>query len=80
MPTFLLHHRHSARECAAAFAAWRGFQSPLRRHAVPSSCLLGDHAVYWRVEAASAADALALLPDFVARRTEPIQVRDVEIP
>jgi hypothetical protein len=80
MPTFLLHHRHSAAECAAAFAAWHGFRSPLRRHTAPSSCLLGGHGVYWRVEAASAADALALLPDFVAHRTQPIQVRDVEIP
>jgi hypothetical protein len=36
--------------------------------------------VWWRVEAATGRDALALLPEFVARRTQPIEVRDVDIP
>jgi hypothetical protein len=36
--------------------------------------------VWWRVQAASPEHALALLPDFVARRTDPIEVRDIEIP
>ena len=80
MSTFLLHHRHDAVECAAAYAAWRGFDSPLRRHWVPSTCLEGGHAVWWQVEAASRQAALALLPPFVARRTEAIAVRDVQIP
>ena len=30
MPTYLLHHQHAAAECGAAFAAWNGFDSPLR--------------------------------------------------
>ena len=80
MPLFLLHHRHGANECAAAFAAWQGFHSPLRHHAAPSTCLAGGHAVWWRVEARSVAEALAFLPEYVARRTDPIEVRDVEIP
>ena len=80
MPLFLLHHRHEPGECEAAFAAWQGFSSPLRRHPAPSTCLAGGHALWWKVEAANQQQALALLPDFVARRTDPIEVRDIEIP
>ena len=39
MPAFLLHHEHEPRDCAVTFAAWLGFDSPLRRHPVPSTCL-----------------------------------------
>ncbi len=80
MTSYLLHHQHTARECAAAFAAWRGFDSPLRRHVAASTCLEGGHAVWWRVEAPSRQSALALLPPFVAHRTDAIAVRDVLIP
>jgi hypothetical protein len=80
MPTFLLQHRHDPRDCAAAFAAWLGFKSPLRRRPAASTCLVGGHAVWWRVEAEDASGALALLPAFVARRTIAIEVRDIEIP
>jgi hypothetical protein len=80
MPVFILHHRHEAAECAAAFAAWRGFDSPLRRRLAPSTCLAGGHAVWWRVEAADRAGALALLPGYVADRTVPTEIREVRIP
>jgi hypothetical protein len=80
MPSFLLQHRHTASECAIAFAAWTGFISPLRHQAAASTCLAGGHALWWRVQAADADAALALLPKFVARRTLPIEIRDVEIP
>jgi hypothetical protein len=80
MAHFLLHHRHEPRECAAAFAAWQGFASPLRHRGAASTCLAGGHAVWWRVEASTREAALALLPEFVARRTEPIEVRDIDIP
>ena len=80
MPVFLLSHEHEAHECAAAFAAWQGFDSPLRRGRVPSSCLAGGHGLWWHVEASDAADALALLPRFVADRTTAALVRDVQIP
>jgi hypothetical protein len=80
MPFFLLHHQHEPRECAAAFAAWQGFDSPLRHGRVPSSCLAGGHGLWWRVEAEDRGRALALLPRFVAERTTPIQVREVQIP
>jgi len=80
MPSFLLHHQHTPGECAAAFAAWQGFDSPLRRHRAASTCLAGGHAVWWRVETADQRAALALLPPYVAHRTDAIHVRDIEIP
>lgn len=80
MPQFYLHHRHSPAECAAAFAAWNGFDSPLRRRPAAATCLTGGHCLLWRVEAADQSAAAALLPRFVASRTEVIEVRDVEIP
>ena len=80
MPFFLLHHSHEAHECPAAYAAWQGFDSPLRHGVAPSSCLAGGHGVWWRVEAPDRDAALALLPRFVARRTMPIPIREVQIP
>jgi len=80
MPHFYLHHHHEPGECAAAFAAWRGFDSPLRRHPVAATCLTGGHCLFWRVEAADRSAAAALLPAFVAARTEVVEVRDVEVP
>ena len=80
MPVFLLHHRHEPGDCAVAFAAWAGFESPLRHRTAASTCLTGGHAIWWRVEARDRAAALALLPRYVAERTTPIEVRDVEIP
>ena len=74
------HHRHEPRECAAAFASWAGFDSPLRHERAPSSCLTGDHSLWWRVTAASRREALALLPSFVATRAAVTEVREVEIP
>jgi hypothetical protein len=80
MPFYLLNHTHQPHECAASFAAWQGFDSPLRHGRVPSSCLAGGHGLWWRVDASDQAGALALLPRFVAERTVAIPVRDVEIP
>jgi hypothetical protein len=80
MSDFLLQHRHEPGECESAFAAWRSFDSPLRGGTVPSTCLAGDHAIWWFVEAPDEAGALALLPDFVASRTEATTVRYVEVP
>ena len=80
MTFFLLAHQHRPNECDAAFAAWQGFDSPLRHRHVASSCLAGGHGLWWRVEAADRDEALALLPRFVAERTNPIQVREVQIP
>jgi hypothetical protein len=80
MAFYLLHHHHAAEDCAAAYAAWRGFASPLRHRPAPSTCLAGRHEIWWRVEAADRGAALALLPRYVAERTEPIEVREVDIP
>ena len=80
MSDFLLHHRHEPGECESAFAAWRSFDSPLRGSSAPSTCLAGGHRIWWLVEAPDAAGALALLPDFVASRTEVTGVRYVEVP
>jgi hypothetical protein len=80
MSLFYLHHSHDPSECAAAFAAWRGFESPLRHRPAAATCLTGGHRVFWRVEAESHGEAIALLPAFVASRTEVVEVREVEIP
>jgi hypothetical protein len=47
---------------------------------VSSSCLAGGHELWWTVSATNRDRALALLPRFVAERTRPIQVREVEVP
>ena len=80
MPSFLLHHQHQPHECAAAFAAWQGFDSPLRHGTAPSSCLTGGHGLWWQVEATNRGAALGLLPRFVAERTTSTLIRDVQIP
>jgi gamma-glutamyl:cysteine ligase YbdK (ATP-grasp superfamily) len=80
MPVFVLHHYHLPNECAAAFAAWAGFQSPLRRRTVASTCVTGGHELWWRVRASDRAAALAQLPCFVADRTTAIEVREIRIP
>jgi hypothetical protein len=80
VPTFMLSHRHDPSECPAAFAAWHGFDSPLRRQPTLASCAGGGHALWWTVEAPSTYAALAQLPDFVAARTDVTEVQEVPIP
>ena len=80
MAKFILHHRHRGNECEAAFTAWLGFESPLRKRVAPCTCLSDDHRIWWTVDAADAVQALALLPTYVAARTEAIHVREVVIP
>jgi hypothetical protein len=80
IPRFLLHHRHSPHDCGAAFAAFRGHHSPLRHKTTPASCLHGGHDVWWTVDAATAHEALELLPSFVAERTTATRVDDVVVP
>ena len=64
----------------AAFAAWKGFPSPLRGRPALCNCLDGHHEAWWQVEAEDGATALSLLPRFVAERTEPIRAREIAIP
>ncbi|MQA74413.1 MAG: hypothetical protein GEU88_08770 [Solirubrobacterales bacterium] len=80
MATFLITHRHDLSLCRVAFAAWRGFESPLRSHRTLSSCIEGDHSIWWRVEASDRDAALALLPEWIAARSEVSPVQEVEIP
>jgi len=80
MPRFLLHHRHEPHDCGVAFAAFRGYESPLRHQATLASCAHGGHAIWWTVEAAGPEQALALLPYFVAERSTATRVDEVDIP
>ncbi len=80
MPTFLLSHQHPAQECPFAFAAWRGFDSPLRHRLALSSCLQGGHALWWVVDAESEQAALGQLPEYISERSEVTRVRSVPIP
>jgi len=80
MPIYILHHQHDPAECATSFAAWTGFDSPLRHRPAASTCLSGGHALWWRVEAANIPAALELLPRYVRRRTSVTSVREVQIP
>ena len=77
---FVLHHRHTADECGVVFASFQGYDSPLRNQVTIASCRSGGHAIWWTVEAASQAEALALLPFYVAERTTATSVNSVEIP
>jgi len=83
---FVLSHRHAPEECGVAFAAWRGFDSPLRHHSALASCPIngaedrGEHLLIWTVEAAGAKQALALLPPWLAERSEVRLVGEVSIP
>ena len=80
MPQYLLHHRHDARDCPIAYAAWKGHESPLRHRTTLASCASGGHAIWWTVEAASVEAALGFLPTYLADRAEAVPVADVEIP
>lgn len=80
MPLFRLYHRHEADECSVAYAAWKGFTSPLRRSSALSTCREGGHAIWWDVEALDESTALDLLPPYVAERTSAVAVSRVPIP
>jgi hypothetical protein len=78
--SYMLCHRHAPEECRVAFAAWKGFSSPLRHHPTVGSCARGGHMLWWRVEAPTSEEALALLPLYLADRTEAVEVTEVPIP
>jgi hypothetical protein len=80
VPLFVLSHRHDPDECRLAFAAWKGFESPLRGQSTIASCLEGDHRAWWQVEAPDAEAALAQLPPFVAERAVAEPAREVRVP
>jgi hypothetical protein len=80
MPRFVLQHRHQEHECGVVFASFKGHNSPLRHKPTLASCRSGGHAIWWTVEAASEAEALAQLPFYVAERTTAASVSAVDIP
>lgn len=80
IPSYILQHQHEALECGVVFAAFKGHESPLRHRATLASCSSGGHAIWWTVEASSPAEALALLPFYVAERTTATSVTQVDIP
>jgi hypothetical protein len=80
MSRYVLQHHHQPRECGVVFASFKGHPSPLRHRATLASCRSGGHAIWWTVDADSEADALALLPTYVAKRTTVARVNEVEIP
>ena len=80
MPTYHLTHRHAPAECRIAFAAWKGFDSPLRHRHTLGSCAKGGHRIFWVVQSGDVEAALAQLPPYLADRTDVTEVTDVEIP
>ena len=80
MPRYLLHHHHEPKECGVAFAAFRGFESPLRHQGALASCRSGGHSIWWTVVASSEENALTQLPFYVAERTTAVPVSEVRIP
>ena len=76
----MLSHRHEPDECRVAFAAWKGFDSPLRGCETSSSCNGGGHAIWWTVDADGPDEALGLLPFFLAERATATRVDEVDIP
>jgi len=80
MSRYLLQHQHAPKECGVVFASFKGHKSRLRHRPTLASCRSGGHAIWWIVEAESEADALQLVPHYVAERTTVSRVSEVEIP
>jgi hypothetical protein len=80
MPQFVVLHAHQARECRTAYAAWSGFDSPLRKQPALASCATGAHRIYWTITADDEQAALAQPPGWLAQRAEIAEVREVGIP
>lgn len=80
MGQFVIHHHHRARDCGVVFAAFRGFDSPLRRRPTLASCPTGGHEIWWFATAADASGALDLLPPYVAATSTATRVEQVDIP
>jgi hypothetical protein len=80
----MLVHTHRPSECRVAFAAWRGFDSPLRHAATAGSCAqygsATPHRIWWAIDAADEQAAYAHLPPWVAERTVAERVSQLEIP
>jgi hypothetical protein len=76
----MLEHSHEAQTCEIAYAAWSGYDSPLRHRHTVASCAIGEHRIFWLVEAGDAQAALRQLPEWLAERTVVREVSEVTIP
>jgi hypothetical protein len=77
VPSFLIEHHHDPDQCGAVFAAWNGFDSPLRGSRVWSSCRTGDHRMWFVIDADDEQAALLQVPRFVAARSIATYVNEV---
>lgn len=75
-----MSHRHDPEECRTAYAAWSGYDSPLRRKPAIASCPSGGHSIFWVIDAPDRQAALAQLPEWLASRTAVSEVTEVPIP
>jgi hypothetical protein len=80
MALYLIQHLHEPPECATAFAAWKGFDSPLRQRLAWCSCPAGGHQLWFMVEAPDDNAALAQVPRYLAIRSRAVRVAEVSIP
>ena len=80
MPRYLVHHRHEPQQCGIAFAAFKGYPSPLRHRTALASCVDGDHGIWWAVAASGEDDARRQLPFFIAQHSTVTRVTEVLIP
>jgi hypothetical protein len=81
MPLILIHHRREPADCGAVFASFRGFDNPTLCHRrTLASCWHGGHAIWWSVDAATAAEALGLFAYYVGERASVMRVDEIEIP
>jgi hypothetical protein len=80
MAVYLLEHRHDPVDCAAAFAAWKGVESPLRETTALCSCPIGEHRLWFVVDAPDETAALGHLPRYLAERAIATHVARVPIP
>jgi hypothetical protein len=80
MAFYLVQHHHQPAECAATFAAWKGFDSPLREGSAWCACPTGRHQLWFVVDASDGDTALGQLPRFLAERSEAVRVAEVRIP
>jgi hypothetical protein len=80
MASFRIAHRHEPEECAVVYAAWKGFDSPLRGHTTTSTCRWGDHQIWWDLETVDQDEAMSYLPRYVADRAVALRIGEVDIP
>ncbi len=89
---FILIHGHRPDECSVAYAAWSGFDSPLRGKKVQSTCgryvsrqppdvhgSVAVHEIWWTTQANDSVAALAQLPPYVRARTQAREVSEITI-